>query len=75
MAIQRRNPGTRGVMTNCSDFFCDGAPVFGRRKDGHGMLGGVPIDWTTTYAVPRREPMTAHGRSGVYESIRGEEDV
>lgn len=75
MAIQRRNPWTRGVVTNCSDFFCDEAPIFGRRKDGHGMLGGAPIDWTTTYEVPRRETMTARGRFGGYESVRGEEEV
>jgi ankyrin repeat protein len=75
MTIQRRNPWTRGLATNCSDFFCDGEPVFGRRKDGHGMLGGVTIEWTTTFEIPPRETMRVHARPNGYEPFRGEEEV
>ncbi|KAH7382531.1 AFG1-like ATPase-domain-containing protein [Phaeosphaeria sp. MPI-PUGE-AT-0046c] len=35
-AGQRRrtgNPWSRGIVTNCKDFFCDGSPVFGKRED------------------------------------------
>jgi len=71
MTIQRRNPWTRGVITNCSDFFCDAEPIFSRRKDGHGKLGGAVVDWTTMYEVPtRREGM----RTGGYEPVRGGND-
>lgn len=73
MAQQRRNPWTRGVTVNCSDFFCDPAPVFGKRQSGQGLLGGQPIDWTATYEIPPREPMQA--RSGGYETVATDEEV
>jgi len=73
MVQQRQNPWTRGVSANCSDFFCDPAPVFGKRQTGQGLLAGQPIDWTATYEVPPREPMLV--RRGGYEAVGADEEV
>ncbi|KAF2748693.1 hypothetical protein M011DRAFT_399788 [Sporormia fimetaria CBS 119925] len=37
-ARNRGNPFSRGVVTNCKDFFCDSAPVFKKKESGHGPL-------------------------------------
>lgn len=58
---RRGNPYSRGVVTNCTDFWCDAtAPYFGRRKAGNGlavgeaMLGGAVVDYARLYDVPVR---------------------
>ncbi len=58
---RRGNPYSRGVVTNCRDFWCDStAPYFGTRKAGagtavgEGMLGGQVVDYARLYDVPIR---------------------
>ncbi len=56
---RRGNPYSRGVVTNCSDFWWDStAPYFGRkmagRGVGEGMLGGELVDYARLYDVPIR---------------------
>ncbi len=53
-AQQRGNPFTRGVWTNCSDFWCDGAPLFGRGENGIARLGGEQVNYTRMFEAPRR---------------------
>ncbi|KAF2797334.1 hypothetical protein K505DRAFT_347346 [Melanomma pulvis-pyrius CBS 109.77] len=45
----RGNPFSRGVITNCKDFFCDGAPVFKNKESGYARLGGERVDYTRMY--------------------------
>lgn len=58
---RRGNPYSRGVVTNCRDFWCDStAPYFGTRKTGagmgvgEGMLDGQVVDYARLYDVPIR---------------------
>ncbi|GAB1217155.1 palmitoyltransferase akr1 [Aspergillus terreus] len=69
-AARPRNPWSRGVVTNCRDFWCDPAPVFGRREPGAAMLGGEVVNYTRMYEVPSR----MH-RGGAYHSLAGDEPV
>jgi hypothetical protein len=48
----KRNPFSRGILQNCRDFWLDPAPVFGRRTNGEGVLGGERVDYTRMYEVP-----------------------
>ena len=64
------NPFSRGVVTNCKDFWCDPAPFFGRRETGHGMLGGVVVDYTKMYENPTRMRL-GRDEGGVYSGIVG----
>jgi len=48
----KRNPFSRGILQNCRDFWLDPAPVFGRRTNGEGMLGGEKVDYTSIYELP-----------------------
>ena len=70
-ASKKRNPYSRGCVTNCKDFWCDPAPVFGRRETGSAMLGGQTINYTAMYESPR--VMEAKRRAGGYESVAAEE--
>jgi palmitoyltransferase len=49
---KRGNPWSRGVITNCKDFWCDPAPYFGRRETGAALLGGEVINYTRIYETP-----------------------
>lgn len=49
-----RNPFSRGCFTNCKDFWCDSAPIFGGRPSGQACLDGNIINYTTLYEPPRR---------------------
>lgn len=74
---RRGNPFSRGVITNCKDFWCDSAPYFGRRETGTAMLGGEVVNYTRMYETPprmrpRRSPQDSEG--GIYHSV-GSEDV
>ncbi len=75
---QRRNPFARGVITNFRDFFCDPAPVFGRRRNGAAMLGGEKVDYTTMYEPPPRTTMRMarqDGRDVQYRAVHTEDSV
>ncbi len=72
---RRGNPYSRGVVTNCSDFWCDStAPYFGRKKAGRGVgegiLGGELVDYARLYDVPIRTT----DRGGWWSGGRGRAD-
>lgn len=73
-----RNPFSRGVIRNCKDFFCDGAPIFGKRETGSAMLGGEVVNYTRLYDTP---PRTRHmmrlrpQEGGEYQSVLGDDSV
>jgi palmitoyltransferase len=72
-----RNPFSRGCLANCRDFWCDPAPVFGRRETGAAVLGGVPVNYTEMYERPSVMDLLGGGgggrRAGGYEAVAGEE--
>ena len=74
---QRRNPFSNGFLGNCKDFWCDPAPIFGKRENGAAMLGGQVVDYTAMYETPRL--MTTRrrggGDTGTYESIAADDTV
>ena len=51
---KKGNPFSRGVITNCNDFWCDQAPYFGKRETGAAMLGGDLVNYTRMYETPPR---------------------
>ncbi|PYH41869.1 uncharacterized protein BP01DRAFT_359965 [Aspergillus saccharolyticus JOP 1030-1] len=53
-AARPRNPFSRGIITNCQDFWCDPAPYFGQREPGSAMLGGEIVNYNRMYEVPSR---------------------
>ena len=75
---KRKNPFSRGVITNCRDFWCDPAPYFGKRETGAAMLNGDVINYTRLYEVPPRMKMRRPrdgGNDGVYHSVVDTEDA
>ena len=74
---KRGNPWSRGVITNCKDFWYDPAPYFGRRETGAAMLGGEVINYTRIYKTPPRmkTQRSRQDDSGeMYHSIGGDDD-
>ena len=74
----KKNPYSKGYMQNCKDFWCDPAPVFGRRETGEAMIGGRKINWTDVYESPAlMDAGLASGgrRRGGYESVAGDDQV
>ncbi len=69
---RRQNVFSRGVITNCKDFWCDPAPYFGRRTVGDGMLAGEVVNYARMYDPPLR---TRGGRGMRYQQVGGEEDA
>lgn len=67
----RGNPFSRGVITNCKDFFCDGSPVFKKKESGYARLGGERVDYTRMYDVPKMRYQRGGGR---YEAVAAEEE-
>ncbi|KAF3030978.1 palmitoyltransferase akr1 [Penicillium rubens] len=73
-AARPRNPFSRGVVTNCRDFWCDPAPLFGKRQTGAAMLGGEVINYHDMYEPPMR--IHTGNRSGDgpgYRSVASED--
>lgn len=71
---KKRNPYSRGYMQNCRDFWCDPAPVFGRRDTGDAVLGGGKINYTEVYESPASMQLGQGGRRrGGYEAVAGNE--
>lgn len=69
---RRKNPFSRGCVTNCKDFWCDPAPVFGTRDNGVAMLDGSKVNYVDMYESPMA--MMALGRRrGAYEAVAGDE--
>ncbi|KAK3358042.1 hypothetical protein B0T25DRAFT_540826 [Lasiosphaeria hispida] len=73
----RRNPYSRGCVTNCKDFWCDPAPLFGRREMGAAVLGGNTVNYTDMYESPRMMEASRGrartGRASGYEAVAGDE--
>lgn len=70
------NPWSRGIMTNCKDFFCDGSPLFGRKEGGYARLAGERVDYTRLYDVPKMRYARGGGADGArYESVGEEEEA
>ncbi|KAK7989767.1 NAD binding domain of 6-phosphogluconate dehydrogenase-domain-containing protein [Apiospora arundinis] len=76
---KKKNPYSKGYMQNCKDFWCDPAPMFGRRETGEAMIGGRKINWTDVYESPALMDagLASSGgrRRGGYESVAGDEQV
>ncbi|KAL8806758.1 MAG: hypothetical protein Q9182_001156 [Xanthomendoza sp. 2 TL-2023] len=75
---KRGNPFSRGIITNCKDFWFDPAPYFGRRENGLAMLNGDVINYTTMYDTPPRiRTRRARGdqQIGTYQSVDTEDAV
>ncbi|GAQ06916.1 palmitoyltransferase akr1 [Aspergillus lentulus] len=53
-ADRPKNPFSRGIFTNCRDFWCDPAPYFGKREPGTAMLGGEIVNYNQMYEAPMR---------------------
>lgn len=73
---QRKNPYSRGCITNCKDFWCDPAPVFGHRETGAAVLGGRTINYTEMYESPALMELSKArkgGQRGAYEAVAVEE--
>lgn len=77
MRRQRQgNPFSRGMVTNCKDFWCDASPVFGSKESGYARLGGERVDYTRLYEVPKMKyQRNGGGEGGRYESVAGEEEA
>ena len=75
---RRGNPFSRGVITNCKDFWCDPAPYFGTRETGSAMLDGAVINYARMYDAPSRmqfrRPRDA-GESGAYHNVNSDDVV
>lgn len=75
---RRGNPFSRGIFTNCKDFWCDPAPLFGKRENGVAMLDGGVVNYTKMYETPPRMKFRRprqDGDSGMYHSIGNEDAV
>ena len=73
-AGRSHNPFSRGVATNCRDFWCDPAPIFGKRSTGSGMLGGEVVNYYDMYETPLRMHSGSRSSEGPnYRSVAGED--
>ncbi|MCJ1310562.1 Palmitoyltransferase zdhhc17 [Agyrium rufum] len=73
---KKQNPFSRGIVTNCRDFWFDPAPYFGRREVGTGMLDGEVVNYTRMYESPHRIKRRANAEGGgVDESVGAGEEV
>ncbi|KAK3369325.1 hypothetical protein B0T24DRAFT_359067 [Lasiosphaeria ovina] len=71
---RRSNPYSRGCLTNCKDFWCDPAPLLGKRETGAAILDGQPVNYTELYESPTMMDSAPRGRrSGGYEAVADEE--
>lgn len=64
-----KNPFSRGVVTNCRDFWCDSTPYFGRREAGIAMLGGETINYNRMYESPSQMYSGGGYRSVAHEEV------
>ena len=74
---KRRNPFSRGVITNCADFWCDPAPYFRRRANGAAMLDGEVVTYTNMYETPSRMKIRRPSErgGGLYHRVGSEDAV
>ncbi len=77
-SMRRGNPYSRGILTNCKDFWCDPAPYFGKRESGAAILDGEAINYTELYETPIRRQLRRPRRDedgGTYHSVGSEDAV
>jgi hypothetical protein len=75
MRQRRSNPFSRGIVTNCKDFWCDTSPMFGSKESGFARLGGERVDYTRLYEVPKMRYQRGGGdEGGRYENVAAEEE-
>lgn len=67
---KKNNPFNRGLFRNCQDFWMDG-PIFGRKENNKGLVGGEVVDYATMYEVLKGG---MRYRGGGYEAVPGEVD-
>lgn len=76
-STRQKNPFSRGLVTNCRDFWLDSAPVFRTRKPGSGMLDGEVVDYYKMYEPPLRMShgggSSSRSGGGNYVSVAGDE--
>ncbi|EEQ83453.2 palmitoyltransferase akr1 [Blastomyces dermatitidis ER-3] len=74
---RHRNPFSRGVVTNCKDFWCDSQPYFGKRDTGSAMLGGEAVNYARMFDMPlmTRSGGSRAGSGMVYRSVAAEDAV
>ena len=73
---RNRNPFSAGCVQNCKDFWCDPAPVFGKRENGAAVFGGEAINYTRMYETPRLHMRArAADNAGQYQSVAGDDSV
>ena len=75
---RRGNPYSRGILTNCKDFWCDPAPYFGKRENGVAMLDGDVVNYTKLYESPPRMKLRRprqDGDDGMYHNVGTEDAV
>ena len=65
-AQRQQDAYSKGALRNCTDFWCDPAPLFGRRETGLAMLDGEVINYTIAYERPRL---------GKYQTTPGEHSI
>lgn len=70
---KKKNPYSRGCVSNCKDFWCDPAPIFGQRENGTAVLGGGKVDYTAMYESPTLMRLTGMRTRGAYEAVETEE--
>ena len=64
---RRRNMYSRGALRNCVDFWCDPAPIFGRRPNGSAMLDGVIVNYASMYESPGLDHQEAESSERLLE--------
>jgi palmitoyltransferase ZDHHC13/17 len=70
---KKQNPYSQGYVQNCRDFWCDPAPMFGRRDNGDAQFGGERINYTEVYESPAAMALGLSGRRrGGYEEVANE---
>jgi palmitoyltransferase ZDHHC13/17 len=69
---RRQNLFSRGIISNCKDFWLDPAPYFGRRSIGDSILGGEIVNYARMYEAPLR---TRGGRGMQYQQVGGEDEA
>jgi hypothetical protein len=70
---RRNNPFSKGFVTNCKDFWCDGSPILGKKEAGYAKLAGERVDYTRMYEVPKMRYQRNGGEGARYESVAAEE--
>ncbi|KAI9801133.1 MAG: Palmitoyltransferase zdhhc17 [Piccolia ochrophora] len=77
-AQRTRNPFSRGMITNCTDFWLDPSPVLRKKETGSALLGGERINYANMYETPPRLRLReARGETegGAYHSIASEDNA